>query len=147
MFDQLFENFRRASESSLQTQQEMFKQWAQQWPSPSLNGGGGGASDQARAIQKRWKEVATNALQEHHEVVDASYRSGIQVIEQAFRISEAKSPEDHRRLMEDLWRKTSEIFKQQGEAQLRQFKKVAEQWLNMPQVIQDTTRAEPEQQE
>ena len=55
MFDQLFESFRKASESSLQAQQEMFKQWMQQWPvSPAA--GTGASPEWANNLQKRWLE-------------------------------------------------------------------------------------------
>ena len=33
MNDQMFDTFRKASESSVQLQQEMLKQWTQQWMS------------------------------------------------------------------------------------------------------------------
>lgn len=131
MFDQLFESFRKASESSLQAQQEMLKQWVQQWPTPmntpSISG------EQSAAFQKRWLESMTETLNRHREVLDSSYRSGIQVIEQAFRVSDAKSPEDYRRIVEDLWRKLSETFKEQSETQVRELQKAAERWLDVTQ--------------
>ena len=40
MFDQVFENFRKASESSLQAQQDFFKNWLQQLPSTPFTAAG-----------------------------------------------------------------------------------------------------------
>ena len=32
MFDQVFDNFRKATETTLQAQQDLFRQWMSQWP-------------------------------------------------------------------------------------------------------------------
>lgn len=32
MFDQVFDNFRKATETTLQAQQDLFRQWMTQWP-------------------------------------------------------------------------------------------------------------------
>jgi hypothetical protein len=126
MFDQLFESFRKASESSLQAQQDMFKQWLQQWPTTPL---ATGVPTDWVEVQKRWLESARDALNKHRAVVDSTYRSGIDVIEHAFKVSEAKSPEDYRRLVEDLWRKLSDTFKAQSESQFREIQTATEKWL------------------
>ena len=132
MFDQLFENFRKASESSLQAQQEMFKQWMQQWPA-TPPGANAVTPEWSINLQKRWMESMTETLNRHREVLDTTYRSGIQVIEQTFRVTDAKSPDEYQRLVQDLWRKLSETFKEQSEAQVRGFQKAAERWLDVAQ--------------
>lgn len=119
MVDQLFDNFRKASESSLQMQQELFKQWAQQWGSGAPQAGA--SSDVGRTVQKRWVELGVELLNKHRESLDATYRSGIQIIEQSFGASEAKSPDDYRHLTEELWRKLFETYKSQTEAQFNAF--------------------------
>jgi hypothetical protein len=132
MFEQLFESFRKASESSLRAQQEMFKQWSQQWPSPPLNTAGV-SPEWSATFQKRWLEIATESLSKQRELIDSAYKAGIHVIEQAFRVAEAKSPEDYRRLMEELWQTLSDTFKDQSESQFREFLKATENWLAMAQ--------------
>jgi hypothetical protein len=128
MFDQLFESFRKVSESSLQAQQDMFRQWVQQWPSASLSAPG--ISNQwNETIQKRSNEGMTEALNKHREWLDSTYKSGISIIEQTFRISEAKSPEDYRRLVDGVWHTLTENFKEQSEAQFRELQKATEKWL------------------
>ena len=130
MLDQVFESFRKASESSLHMQQDMFKQWAQQWPTMPLNAAGVSA-EWTRTFQKRWIEFVTDLLNKHRESLDSSYKSGIQVIDQAFHLSDAKTPDDYRRLVEELWRKTFEISKNQSETQLREFQKGVEKWFEL----------------
>jgi len=130
MFAQLFDSFRKASESSLQAQQDLFKRWVQQWPTLPL-GGNATASEWTDTWHKRWLESTSEALNKHRELLDATYTSGIEVIEQTFKVGEAKSPEDYRRLVEALWRKLSDNFKSQSESQFREFQNASEKWLEL----------------
>ena len=62
MFDQFFESFRKASESSLQAQQDLLKSWQLQWPPSAF---GSAAATDWTDVQKRWLEgrgVDTAAL-------------------------------------------------------------------------------------
>ena len=127
MFDKFFETFRKAAESSLRAQQDMFKQWAMPWPysaptTPFM------ATDWSETLQKRWLESTTEALNSHREFLNSLYKSSIQMLEQSVRMTGAKSPEDYQRTLEDLWQKMSESFKEQSEAQMREFQKAAERW-------------------
>jgi hypothetical protein len=139
MFDQLFETFRKASESSLQAQQDLFKQWAQQWPTSPLASAGN--SPDWLEIQKRWLESAKEAVSKHRALVDSTYRSGLEVIEHAFKVSEAKSPDDYRRFVEELWRKLSDTFKAQSESQFRDIQTATEKWLDKTRSVNTTTNA------
>jgi hypothetical protein len=118
MLDQVMESFRKASESSLQMQQDMFKRWTQQWF--TAPGNGAGALDPTGSLQRRSIDLAIDALNKHRESLESTYRSTIQVLEQAFRVSEARSPEDARRMVEDLWRNVLAIMKEQSESQFRE---------------------------
>ena len=130
MFDQFFESFRKASESSLQAQQDLFKSWTQQWPSTPF---GAGAVGDWTDTQKRWLEGASEALNKHRALLDATYKSGIEVIEHTFRFTEARSPEDYRRLVEELWRKLTDTFKAQSESQYREIQNATEKWIDKAQ--------------
>jgi hypothetical protein len=120
MFDQLIDGVRKASESSLQMQQEMFKHWTRLFSGPGADAGVRGV-DWGRGSQKRWLELGVEMLNRHREAVDAIYKSGIQIIEQTFQVSEAKSAEEYRRMVEDLWRKLFDLQKEQSESQFRDF--------------------------
>lgn len=139
MFDQLFESFRKASESSLHAQQEMFKQWMQQWPSAPFTASG--MPSDWSDVQKRWIESTTEALNRHRALMDATYKAGIDVIGQAFRVSEARTPEDYRRLVEELWRRLSDNLRAQSEAQLRDFHIATERWMERAQKTQNAQAA------
>ena len=120
MFEQLIDGVRKASESSLHMQQEMFRNWTRLWSS-AAPGGIGATGDSNRAAQKRWLELGLEMLGKHREALDATYRSGIQIIEQTFRVTDAKSPDDYRKVVEDLGRKLLDLQKDQAENQFRDF--------------------------
>jgi hypothetical protein len=130
MFAQLFESFRRATEATLQAQQDVFRQWVQQWPSVPVSSQGT-TGEWSEAVQKRWLDSTKGLLNKQRELLDSTYRSGIDVIEQGFRVTDAKSPEEYRRLVEELWSKLSDSFKQQSESQFRDFQKAAERWFEV----------------
>jgi hypothetical protein len=130
MFEQLFESLRKASESSLIGQQQLLDQWIQQWPSPPLGAPGTGA-EWATSLRKRWTDSLSEGLNRHREIFDTAYRSGIQLIEQALRVSDVKSGDEYRRSIEELWRKVSDTAKEQVETQLRELHKTAERWLEL----------------
>ena len=124
MIDQIIENFRRASESSLQMQQEAFKQLSQQW-SGLTPGSAGSSTDWGSSVHKRSIDLTIESMNRNCESLEQMYRSGIGLVEQALRVSEAKSPEDYRRMVDELWRKLFTTFKEQSEVQLREFQRWA----------------------
>jgi hypothetical protein len=119
MFDQLIDGVRKASESSLQMQQEMFKHWTRMFTAPATEAGA--TTEWGRNSQKRWLELGVEMLNRQREAVDAMYKAGIQLIEQTFHVTEAKSADDYRRMIEDLWRKLFDLQKAQSESQFRDF--------------------------
>lgn len=127
MFEDMFAGFRKASESSLQMQQDLFRQFTQQWMSAPAASTAGASTDWMRGFQKRWIEMAVEMLGKHRESLDSMYGAGIQVIEQAFRTTEAKSSDDYRRMVEEIWRKLFDTFRDRAETQFREFQKWAEQ--------------------
>jgi hypothetical protein len=131
MIEQIFDNFRKAAESSLQTQQDMFKQFSQQWPTAPLNAAGTG-SEVTDELQKRLRLTLTTALEHERELLDAAIGSSIELIEQTFQLYGARSPEDCRRLLEGMWRKLIAQAKDQSDNQVRVLQTVSTTWLELP---------------
>jgi hypothetical protein len=127
MLDQMFETFRKTSASFLQMQQELFKQWMQQWPAVPVEVAGA-STDWGQKVHKRWVEFTTESLNMHREMLDSMYKAGIQIMEQGIRLSESTNPEDYRREVVELRRKMFETLKGQSEGQLREFEKEVEKW-------------------
>ena len=77
MYDQVLETFRRATESTMQFQQQMLLNWTRQWPQVfGIPNPGTAWVDQAHDIQKKWAAAGgvpsrTDALQSP-EFLDAS---------------------------------------------------------------------------
>jgi hypothetical protein len=132
MFDQVFDNFRKATETTLQAQQDLFRQWMTQLPmfpaAPNVPAGSTGVTEQVRHFQKQWTDSVTALMTRHCEALDSQYRAGIKTIEDALRTTEAKSPEEFRKLTEELWRKSFEVLRQTIENQIRDFQAAVQKW-------------------
>ena len=90
MFEQIFENFRKATETTLQAQQDLFRQWMSQWPSIPIESpptdSKGKVSDQVKSFQEhqeKWSDGVMALMTRHCEALDAQYRAGIHTIEDA----------------------------------------------------------------
>jgi hypothetical protein len=135
MFDLILENYRKAVESTMKLQQDVLRNWTTQWPQmfgahasglpfPGIAAPGSampGAAwlEQLSELQKKWGDTVTEMLNKHRESLDAQYRAGIRTIEEAFKVGEAKDPEQFRRLTEELWKHSFECLKTVAEAQTR----------------------------
>jgi hypothetical protein len=126
--DQLLELSRKAAESSLQTQQAIWRQWTQGWVSAAP---GGLSSDWGGDFRHRWAELALEALNKHRESIDANYRTVILTSEKALRVFDAKTSDDSLRAMEDIWKTVSDAFKAQTEAGLREVQIATERFVEM----------------
>jgi hypothetical protein len=135
MFEKIFDEYRKALDSSFAMQQEMFRQWMNGWPAKKglepARDGQESVEEQVRSYQKQWSETLAETLNKHREQLDAQYRSGIEAIETAFRTTEAKTPEEYWRLTQEFWRKSIDSFKMAFEAQTNYLQGLAEIWMEM----------------
>jgi hypothetical protein len=102
-------------------QQEMLKQWTERWTG-SASQAQNASAEASQNLQKRWLALGVELLNKHRASLDSTYAAGIQLIEQSFGAAEAKSPEEYRRLTEELWRRLFDTYKSQAEAQFEAFK-------------------------
>ena len=130
MVEQIWESFLKVAESSLQTQQDMFKQFSQHWPS-AHDQAAGMTTEVTDAVQRRWRVTLTSTLLRDRELADAAYESGIELVEQTFQLYGARSPEDCKRVIESTWRKLAERAKEQSDNQLRVLQTVSSTWLDV----------------
>jgi len=129
MFNQVCENFRRATEATVQMQQEMFKTWVNLWPvapaSPKFWG------EQVQQFQKKWSEALGEMLKKQREVTGEQFKAGLQNLEKVFQLAESKTPEDMRARSIELWQKCFEDMQQVYEAQLRGFQLATDKWAEL----------------
>src|SRR5687768_5192412 len=97
MFEQVLDGIRRASESAMLAQQEVMKQWIQQWPSTSVSSAQG-TIERNSAFQKRWLESATETLTKERELFDSACQAAMHLLAETAKLSGAKSPEEYRQL-------------------------------------------------
>jgi hypothetical protein len=135
MFETIFDDYRKAVDSSFKMQQQMYRQWMNGWPikTPGEAGGAQGEAveDRVRAYQKRWSETLAETLEKHRETLNAQYKNGIEAIESAFRTTEAKTPEEYWRLTQEFWRKSIDSYKTAFESQSKYVQSLAQMWTDM----------------
>jgi hypothetical protein len=129
VFNQVYENFRRATETTVQLQQEMFKTWINLWPGVPVTSPAWG--EQVHRFQKRWGETVGDILKRQRDMTSANYKAGLKNIEKAFQLGESKTPEELRSKSIELWQKCFEDLGQVYEAQLRGFESAMEKWVEI----------------
>ena len=89
MFEQIFDQYRKAVESSFEMQQELYRQWMNGLPikPPDLGSGiePGAVKEQIRSYQERWSRTLAETLEEHRKLLNQQYEQGIDAISSAFR--------------------------------------------------------------
>jgi hypothetical protein len=129
MFDQVYETFRQATETALQMQQEMVRKWVSLWVGmPAAVPPG---AEQVRQFQKKWAEFIGDLIKRQREVTEAQLQAGLEGIEKAFHLGEAKNIEELRARTFELWQKCFEGFRQGYEAQVQEFQRALEKWMDL----------------
>lgn len=134
MFEQIFDEYRKAVETSFRMQQELYRQWMNGWPvkppdvrvvdRPAVR-------EQIRSYQKQWSDTLAETMEKHREALNAQYKNGIEAIEAAFRTTEARTPEQYWRLTQEFWRKSIDSYKTAFETQSKYVSGLAQMWLDM----------------
>ncbi len=135
MFEQIFDEYRNAVDSSLKIQQEMYREWMNGWPvkSPDVAAGAdrGSVKEQICSYQKEWSHTLAEAMDKHRKSLTEQYKSGILAIGSAFETTEAKTSEEYWRLTQEFWRKSIDSYKTAFEAQSHYVQDLAQMWLDM----------------
>jgi len=130
MFDQIFDSMRKAAETNVQMQQEMFKRWAALWPVPP-----GAApfnwNEKAQGFQKKWTETVVELAAKQRETQKEQFALGMKYIEEAFKVAEVKDVNVLRAKTLELWQKTFELLQQSSDVQIRDFRAAVAKWSDM----------------
>jgi hypothetical protein len=84
--------------------------------------------EQLSTAQRKCAEAVADMLKRHQETLDEEYRAGIRAIDDAFRVGEARSPEQFQRLSEELWRRNCEVLKTAVASQMHDVQSVMQKW-------------------
>ena len=147
MVDKILENYSKAVESTLKLQQEMLRNWTMQMTGASTSASATPAAsasatpaasatetpaaawlEQLSTAQRKCAEVVADMLKRHQETLDEEYRAGIRAIDDAFRLGEARNPEQFQRLSEELWRRNCEVLKTAVASQMHDVQSVMQKW-------------------
>jgi hypothetical protein len=126
MFDQVLESMRKATESTIHMQHQMFRKWAGFWPgvsSPQTMW-----SEPVQKFHKKWAETVAALIKKQNESVEAQFKVGLESLEAAFRLADAKDAEELRVKTMELWQKSFECLRQVYEAQTRDFQNAITKW-------------------
>jgi hypothetical protein len=129
MFDQVFETLRQATATSLHLQQEMVKKWVSLWMDMPFAVPPG--TEQVRQFQKKWADFVGDLIKRQREVTEAQLQAGLEGIEKAFHVGEAKNVEELRARTLELWQKCFEALKVAYEAQGQEFQRAMEKWTEL----------------
>jgi predicted protein tyrosine phosphatase len=129
MFEQVFENLRKATEASIQVQQEMFKKWVSLWPGVTPSAAAEG--EPVTKFQKKWAEIVSDLVKKQRETLEAQFSAGLRNMEQAFHFADAKDPEELRAKTIEFWQKSFDCLRQMYDAQVRDFQNAAARWTEL----------------
>ena len=126
MFDPVFENLRKATELTIQTQRDLFKRWVALWEGgPTFQPVVG---EKGQKIQKQWTETVTDMLKQQREAMEVQFSAGLKSLEAAFAVAGAKDVEEVRVKSIELWEKSFDCLRKAFEAQASEFQKAAARW-------------------
>ena len=126
MFDSVFENLRKASELTIQTQRDLFKKWFSFWEEgPAFQPVFG---EKAQNIRKQWSENVAETLKRQREALEVQFNAGLKSLEAAFAVAGAKNVEEVRAKTVELWEKSFDCLRKAFEAQTAEFQKAVSKW-------------------
>ena len=128
-YEQVFEGFRKTAESAVQMQHELFRQWTAAWPGfPKPQGI---SAEQVQNFQKEWTLAMAELTRKYQELWDRQYKAGLESVEGAWRLSEAKNSDELRLKMTELWQKSFDSLKDLAQIQMRNFQTAVEKWMEL----------------
>jgi hypothetical protein len=126
MFEPVFEGLRKATEATIQMQQEVIKKWFGLLPgAPALPVAG---VEQMQKFQKKWAEYIEEALKTQRAALEAQFEAGRKAIEGTFKLSEARDLEELRTRSIALWEQCVESLRKTFEAQVREYQAAVTKW-------------------
>jgi hypothetical protein len=129
VFEEMFQNIRKAAEANLKMQQEVLSQWSVLWPGMPLPQSAW--MNQFQNIRKQWLETVSSLARKHRDTVDRQYDAAIESLDAALHMSDAGTPEELRRRTEQFCRKTLDCMREVTESQIREFQEAVTKWTDL----------------
>lgn len=129
VFEELFQNIRKAAETNLKMQQEVFGQFSGMWPgipTPQT-----AWVNQMQGFRRQWAQTVSDLARKHQGVVEKQYEAAIGSLDAALNMADASTPEEVRRRSEQLCRKTLDCVREVTEVQIREFQEAITKWTDL----------------
>jgi len=128
-YEEVLGNMRKAAETNLKMQQDLFQQWTKMWPGmPSPQSMW---LDKVRDFQRQWSNTVSDLAHKHRDTINRQYQSALESLDEALRLTESSNPEEFRRRSEQLCRKTLECMREASETQMKEFQEAMLKWSEM----------------
>ncbi len=128
VLDDVFHNIRKAAETNVKMQQEIFQHWTHFWPVPTPQSVW---IDKIRDFQKQWSSTISDLARKHRDVIDKQYQAAVESLDAALRVIESTNPEEYRRRSEQMCRKTIDCMREISETQLRKFQDAVAKFMEL----------------
>jgi hypothetical protein len=129
VFEQVFDSFRKAAESSVEMQQELFRQWGAGWPGfPQPQNAW---LERVQKFQKEWAKTVKELLGKHREILDEQYRLALDSLEEAFRVVQSSDPQEYAKRCEALCKKSLDVMREAGELQVKETQEALNKWMGL----------------
>lgn len=129
LFDRVLETMQKAAAANLEAQQELLKQWTNAWPAmPTPQAAW---TEKVRQFRKDWSTAVADLMTRQRKAADEQYRAAIEALEESMHMFDAESPEEYRRRLEELCRKSLSCMKEMAETQTREFQKAMTKWMDL----------------
>ena len=129
MFEPMFESLHKATDLTIQMQQDLFKKWVSLWP--AAPGAFPIYGEQAQKFQKKWAEILEETLKKQREALEAQFTAGLKNLDATFKLAEVKDVQELRTRTTELWQKTFKCLQHAFETQLREFQTGVTRWTDL----------------
>lgn len=130
VFEQAFDNLRKAAESNIEMQQEMFRKWSSGWPGFPQQPQNAWL-ERVQKFQKDWGKTVKDVLTRHREVLDEQYGLAMESLEEAFKVAQSSDPQEWAKRCEKLCRKSLDVMREVSEMQAKELQDALSKWAEL----------------
>ncbi len=129
VFEQVFDNLRKTTESNIEMQQELIRQWGANWP--GLPQPQNAWIEKVQKFQKAWAKTVKELLSKHREVLDEQFDLAVESLDEAFRVARSSDAEEYAKRCEGLCKKSLEVMREAGELQAKELQEALSKWAEL----------------
>jgi len=129
VFEEMFQNVRKATEATLKMQQDVLSQWSSLWPGmPTPQSAW---INQIQQFRTKFAETVSELARKHRDVIDRQYIAAVESLEAALSVNDASTPEEFRRKSEQFCRKTLDCMREMAETQVQVIQGAVTKWTDL----------------